>query len=275
MQASNAPSKSPVPFAESGSKNTIPVDSQIGITPGLASFTDGFPPLTMTPLSAGGIPPRGQDFNGILYFLSAAMRWQQAGGSYNYDSTFATAIGGYPKGAILLNSAGTGFWLNGADNNTTDPDSGGTNWTAVISNAASTTAAGIIAIATTAQAQAMTSDVVALTPKKLADAFAGSRQGVTANGYQILPNGLILQWASGAQQTVPQNSSNTNISITLPIPFPNAALFALGTCRYVSGTHGYTTTVSLSTSAAVVDASNGSVSGGNAVLVPGVLVVGY
>ncbi|CAB3889869.1 hypothetical protein LMG26788_03785 [Achromobacter pulmonis] len=203
------------------------------------------------------------------------MRWQQAGGSYNYDSTFATAIGGYPKGAILLNSAGTGFWLNGADNNTTDPDSGGTNWTAVISNAASTTAAGIIAIATTAQAQAMTSDVVALTPKKLADAFAGSRQGVTANGYQILPNGLILQWASGAQQTVPQNSSNTNISITLPIPFPNAALFALGTCRYVSGTHGYTTTVSLSTSAAVVDASNGSVSGGNAVLVPGVLVVGY
>lgn len=128
MQASNAPTKSPVPFAESGSKNTIPVDSQIGITPGLASFTDGFPPLTMTPLAAGGIPPRGQDFNGILYFLSAAARWQQAGGSYSYDSTFATGIGGYPKGAVLLAADGQGFWLSTVDSNTADPDAGGSGW---------------------------------------------------------------------------------------------------------------------------------------------------
>ncbi|WP_116520998.1 hypothetical protein [Achromobacter insuavis] len=128
MQASNAPSKSPVPFAESGSKNTIPVASQIGVTPGLASFTDGFPPLTMTPLTAGGIPPRGQDINGILYFLSAAARWQQAGGSYAYDSGFATAIGGYPKGAVLLAADGQGFWLSTVDSNTADPDAGGAGW---------------------------------------------------------------------------------------------------------------------------------------------------
>lgn len=128
MQASNAPSKSPVPFAESGSKNTIPVASQIGITPGLASFTDGFPPLTMTPLAAGGIPPRGQDFNGILYFLSAATRWQQAGGSYSFDSTFAAAIGGYPKGAVLLAADGQGFWISTVDSNTANPDTGGAGW---------------------------------------------------------------------------------------------------------------------------------------------------
>lgn len=130
MQASNAPTKSPVPFAESGSKNTIPVDSQIGITPGLASFTDGFPPLTMTPLSAGGIPPRGQDFNGILYFLSAAARWTQAGGGYSYDGAFATAVGGYPRGARVLSADGTGAWRSIADNNTTDPDAGGAGWVA-------------------------------------------------------------------------------------------------------------------------------------------------
>lgn len=131
MQASNAPSKSPVPFAESGSKNTIPVDSQIGITPGLASFTDGFPPLTMTPLTAGGIPPRGQDFNGILYFLSSAVRWAQAGGLYPYDSTFSTEIGGYPKGAIVLGVDGN-IWLNTADNNTSNPDAGGASgWVSV------------------------------------------------------------------------------------------------------------------------------------------------
>ncbi|MFY2854970.1 hypothetical protein ACOTJG_13440 [Achromobacter xylosoxidans] len=128
MQASNAPSKSPVPFAESGSKNTIPVASQIGVTPGLASFTDGFPPLTMTPLVAGGIPPKGMDFNGILYFLSAAVRWQQAGGSYSFDSAFATAIGGYPKGAMLLKADQSGYWVNTADNNTSNPDAGGASW---------------------------------------------------------------------------------------------------------------------------------------------------
>lgn len=128
MQASNAPSKSPVPFAEGGSKNTIPVASQIGVTPGLASFTDGFPPLTMTPLAAGGVPPRGQDFNGILYFLSAAVRWKQAGGSYVYDLSFATSVGGYPKGAILLKADLSGFWISTVDSNVANPDTGGAGW---------------------------------------------------------------------------------------------------------------------------------------------------
>lgn len=128
MQASNAPSKSAVPFAESGTKNTIPEASQIGVTPGLASFTDGFPPLTMTPLAAGGVPPYGADFNGILNFLSAAVRWKQAGGSYVYDSAFATAVGGYPKGAVLLKSDLSGFWINGTDSNATNPDTGGAGW---------------------------------------------------------------------------------------------------------------------------------------------------
>ena len=131
MQVSNAPSKSAVPFADSGTKNTIPVASQIGVTPGGASFTDGFPPLTMTPLAAGGVPPYGADFNGILNFLSAAVRWTQAGGSYPYDAAFAASVGGYPKGAVLANAAGTGLWLNLADNNTANPDSGGANWVAM------------------------------------------------------------------------------------------------------------------------------------------------
>ncbi|MDX3986179.1 MAG: hypothetical protein QHC88_13085 [Achromobacter sp.] len=132
MQASNAPTKSAVPFANSGTKNTIPVASQIGITPGLASFTDGFPPLTMTPLAAGGVPPYGADFNGILNFLSAGTRWSQAGGGYVYDAAFSTAIGGYPKGAALVKSDLSGYWLNTTENNTTNPDAGGAGWTDLV-----------------------------------------------------------------------------------------------------------------------------------------------
>jgi hypothetical protein len=43
MQLSNSPGKLVLPFANSGNKNSIPVDSQIGITPGAASLADGIP----------------------------------------------------------------------------------------------------------------------------------------------------------------------------------------------------------------------------------------
>ena len=66
------PDKITLPFAASGNKNVIPVASQIGITGGAASYTDGFPPLTMTPVAAGGIPPSGKDMNGVIYTISAA-----------------------------------------------------------------------------------------------------------------------------------------------------------------------------------------------------------
>ncbi len=128
MLASNSPAKIPLPFANSGTKNTIPTASQVGITPGAASLTDGFPPLTFTPLSAGGIPPAGADFNGILNQVTAIQQWQSAGGSFKYDAAFSTAVGGYPKGSVLSKLANNGFWQSTVDNNTTNPDSGGANW---------------------------------------------------------------------------------------------------------------------------------------------------
>lgn len=257
------------PFAATGDKEALATADQ---PDGKVSLQAGWTPDYELASDNPNYRPVGRaEMNGILSEITESLGDLQLHGFPQWEAV----DGGWPKGAILRNAAGTGFWLNGVDNNTTNPDSGGTNWTAVISNAANTTAAGIIAIATTAQAQAMTSDVVALTPKKLADAFSGARQSKTPNGVQFLPNDLIFQWASGAQQTVPQNTSNTNIAISFPIPFPNSALFAVATCRYVSGTHGYTTTVSQSTSGAVVDVSNGSTTGGNAVLVPGVMVIGY
>src|SRR6202044_4157521 len=49
----------------------IPVPSQISTTVNAASFTDGFPPSTMTPEASGGLPFFGQDMNGILYMITA------------------------------------------------------------------------------------------------------------------------------------------------------------------------------------------------------------
>ena len=127
MQLINSPGKLVLPFAQSGAKNTIPVDSQIGIVGGAASLVDGFPPLTRTPLAAGGVPPSGEDMNGILFEISAIVRWANAGGGYPYDAAFAndTNIGGYPKGARVLRSDGQGYWFNTVDNNTTNPETTG------------------------------------------------------------------------------------------------------------------------------------------------------
>lgn len=130
MKATNIPSRVPLPFANSGAKNSIPTASQIGITPGAASLTDGFPPLTRTPLSAGGVPPNGKDFNGIFNIVTAVQQWQSAGGFFTFDSTFSTSVNGYPKGAVLANTAGTGLWLSLVDDNTVDPDANpnSSNW---------------------------------------------------------------------------------------------------------------------------------------------------
>jgi len=131
MLVSSIPLRFPMPFAASAGGSyirVIPSASQIGITPGAASLTDGFPPLNFTPVSGGGVPPFGQDFNGILNWTSAWNQWQAAGSPVVYDATFSTAIGGYPKGALLNAVTGVGFWSSTVDNNTTDPDAGGANW---------------------------------------------------------------------------------------------------------------------------------------------------
>lgn len=128
MQSSNQPGKISLPFANSGAKQPIPVASQVGIEDGRASYTDGFPPLTRTPLTAGGKPPFGTDMNGILNAITAIQQWQSAGGLFTYDSALSTSIGGYPKGAILLKSDGSGCWQSTVENNVSNPDSSGAGW---------------------------------------------------------------------------------------------------------------------------------------------------
>lgn len=122
MQNSSQPKLLPIPFADAGSKQSIPNSSQIGIVAGRASYTDGFPPLTRTPLAAGGVPPFGTDFNGVLNDITAAVRWGQAGAGYVFNSDFSTAVAGYPKGARIPNSTLDGFWLNTVEGNATNPE---------------------------------------------------------------------------------------------------------------------------------------------------------
>ncbi|MCR2776575.1 gp53-like domain-containing protein [Enterobacter kobei] len=124
MNFTDIPARILKAFGLNGLKNTIPTDSSTSTdNNGVATFDKGFPPITMQPLSAGGIPPSGKDMNGILYALSLKEQWADAGMSYPFNSDFATAISGYPKGAVLLNSQQSGKWLNLTDGNSTSPES--------------------------------------------------------------------------------------------------------------------------------------------------------
>jgi hypothetical protein len=133
MLNSQLPVRFPIPFGNSAGGSfirQIPVPSQQTIDPGAASLTDGFPPDTFIPVSAGGEPPNGSDFNGILNQISAWNRWQAVGGMVPFNSAFAAAIGGYPMGALLRSSIIIDdFWMSLVDNNSTDPDSASAaNW---------------------------------------------------------------------------------------------------------------------------------------------------
>lgn len=92
------PSKIPLAFAASGDKNAIPESTE---TTGLASWREGFPAITSTPFSEGGIAPKRADFNGIFNALSQAVMWMQQGGVYVYD-----ADTDYEAGNVVLDAGG-------------------------------------------------------------------------------------------------------------------------------------------------------------------------
>lgn len=143
MQYSDIPGFIVLPFADSGGKTTIPVTTA---TPGRASLTDGFPALTRTPIASGGIPPDGTDMNGILFEVSGMARWSAAGGPVTYDSAFSTAVGGYPRGSVLTNTAYNNRWFCTLNNNTSDPDAGGSFWMNTMLAKTSITATGSLTI---------------------------------------------------------------------------------------------------------------------------------
>lgn len=84
------------PFAASGDKTIIGAEP---VATGRASLPLGFPPITATPISQGGIAPQREDFNGILYMLSAFSWWQQSGGMWQFNSALD-----YAPPAIVLYS---------------------------------------------------------------------------------------------------------------------------------------------------------------------------
>lgn len=100
MPIPNIPPALPMPIANSGDVNDIPVTTPTGT--GQLSFQAGFPFITQVPLLAGGIAPSRPDFNAALKLLSQHTFFQQSGGFYTWQSAL-----NYNPGNFVIDAQGT------------------------------------------------------------------------------------------------------------------------------------------------------------------------
>ena len=114
----------PEPFAQSGDKNTIPLERAIADPVYRASWKAGFPPDTRLPKDVGGEAPDGLDFNGILNVLSQAIVFMQKGNAYQFDASLAP----YPIGAIVRSNDDLTTFQSTIALNSNNPNSNMTGW---------------------------------------------------------------------------------------------------------------------------------------------------
>lgn len=80
------------PIAVKGDKTVPPATSQEAGT-GRLSQSDGWTDVNSMPINEGGIPPKREDMNGVLYLLSAYLVWIQQGGLFNYSPSYDYEVG--------------------------------------------------------------------------------------------------------------------------------------------------------------------------------------
>ena len=167
------PTKIPQSWAGQGDYNVIP-DQQLNT--GMCSWELGFPPETQDPLAAGGVPPNRQDMNGALNWLSLFAMWNQQGGLWEYD-----ALTDFEPPALVVQN-NVLYWCmsaNGPSGTVKAPsaDSAGTYWKKLVNSDgslnvpvignATTSARGIVELATSAETKALTDSQRAVTPSSL------------------------------------------------------------------------------------------------------------
>ena len=169
-----------VPFAQdapAANVDAIPVSLSPSDPPQAASWSQGFPTVTMTPLAAGGIPPRGQSFNGVLQDITQHLVYIGGGGQYRWSSAYVAAKGGYSIGDVIQADSGLLSYVSLVDNNTdnfnTTPASIGPKWRAWAGGDApnaTTTQRGAVLLATQSQVNSGSGDAV-VTPETRAIAY--------------------------------------------------------------------------------------------------------
>lgn len=114
------------PIAQNGDRSAVPeTASQAGT--GRISQEEGWGIWNSRPIGEGGIPPKREDFNSVLYLLSTFIYWMQQGGLMNYSATldyepgnevfsgstkYRCLKGNGPSSAVVAPGADKTIWKN-------------------------------------------------------------------------------------------------------------------------------------------------------------------
>lgn len=175
-----------IPFCNTGNKNAIQLTQQAGQDPEDATYQEGFPPVTMLNEDAGGLPPKGLDFNGIFYELSSPIAHYCRGDRIQFDATYAAAIGGYAKGWVVASNDYQKDYISLVDNNLSDPNGTNTTWAVYAGQGsvptATSTTTGTVKIVNSLASAATDAALTAMQGKALNDQAFGvgqTRQNLT------------------------------------------------------------------------------------------------
>ena len=182
------------PFAQEGEKTEI--QNVTGEFDNSATYRLGFPPLTMQSIRLGGKPPKGTDFNGVLFDITENISFLCKGGRYQYNAGLSTLIGGYPEGSNLLLDDNVTEVVSTVAGNQNNPNIDMTGW---ILKPNKTTAVNV------ADASGETQQQV--------NYNGGSKWHSRVGGYQenervVLANGDIVK------STVDGNTNDPNVDMT-------------------------------------------------------------
>lgn len=232
-----------------------------------------YAPLASPALTGSPTAPTQSQFDNSTKLATTAFVQRQVGNFAGYTSlSGAQTIGASKAGFYLSNStAGTAAWtlpnatinagycicIENAGTGVLTLTSGGGNFTGPLGNTSTSLA---IAVGQTIE---MVADGAAwhcyagTAGLALSSVFANS---LSASGYQYLPSGLILQWATYS------GTVGTGASYSFPISFPTAALFASGNYADLTAINNGTSNLnvtSISTSGFSTTWSNAYNSGGS------------
>lgn len=111
------------PIAQDGDRSAVPVTALEAGT-GRLSQEEGWGRWNSLPIGEGGIPPKRDDFNSVLYLLSSFLVWYQQGGIMQYSASLQYEPGnevfsnGVKYRCLIANGVGTdkGVVAPAADN---------------------------------------------------------------------------------------------------------------------------------------------------------------
>lgn len=112
----------PIQFAKNGIKNVIQKVLQPSQDQEDATWNSGWGQITMIPKEDGGLAPKGQDFNGILYTMSDHLVHRQNGQQILFSTDVVDEYNGYAKNSIIQSDDGLKHFRSLIDNNTFNPN---------------------------------------------------------------------------------------------------------------------------------------------------------